>query len=138
MTSTNPSDSTNPFRTRTIQIPGTSLITTRQQFIDLPAAWLDFQPGAAIIDLNYPEEVFHFTSWYDDRCGIRCVKATDQAGLTRHLYGDSVRLLALGGKTRPAKAGRRKTTLSASESRLSRSEKRKLRRERRELADDLL
>jgi len=138
MNSINLTDSTSPFSTSTVEIPGTSLVTTRQQFTGLPPAWLDFQPGSALVDLNYPEEVFSFINWYDDRNGMSCVKAQDAAGLTRHLYGDSVRLLSLGGRTRPSKGGHRKTTLSASESRLSRGEKRKLRRDRRELADDIL
>jgi hypothetical protein len=128
------------FTTETIKV-GTHLPSSRQRFINLPAPWLEFKTGSPIVDLNYPEEVFTFLEWYDDRNGTRCVKAHDSTGLTRHLYGDSTRLCSLNGKHKKSKRGL--TELSASEKRLSRTEKRKLRRERREparqeLAGDVL
>jgi hypothetical protein len=120
---------------------GKHLPSIRQRFVNLPPAWLDFKVGSPIVDANYPEDVFTFIEWYDDQCGMRCVRAHDATGLVRHLYGDSVRLSTLTGKPKRAKRGL--TELSASEKRLSRSEKRKLRRERREparaeLAGDVL
>jgi hypothetical protein len=128
------------FTTENITV-GTQLPSTRQRFVNLPAPWLEFKTGSVIVDLNYPEEVFTFIEWYDDRNGTTCVKASDSSGFTRHLYGDSVRLSTLTGKHKRTKRGL--TELSASEKRLSRSEKRKLRRERREparkeLAGDVL
>ena len=128
------------FKTEPVTV-GTHLPSTRQRFVDLPAPWLDFKAGSPIIDLNYPEEVFTFIEWYDDRNGTRCVRAHDAAGLVRHLYGDSIRLSTLTGRYKKPKRGL--TELSAGEKRLPRSEKRKLRRERREparreLAGDVL